>query len=317
MEFCEPKEASVSGSGIVSITTERPDAPAGASFALVIEFEKGARDPGRVFRAADAMIRSFQELDHTLCASVDPKIEPIMLLEDIEAGSIKAWLGQALTLVEDDALKTLDWKPLVGRYLVRAKYAVIRWSNQEAPGLDLLGLARELATIASETDVKHMPDYAPPALQSLASTIKQIDAAKDVLGPGDGMLLEGPDSGPIRFNLSVRWDQSELENLAIKEKTRFDKIPMTLIVKRPDYLGNSKWDFRLGKKPISAKIEDVEWLHYFQTRNVDVRPGDALRCLVTVEHSYGFDNELINEEHVVTKVEGVLANQLKQSNLDL
>ena len=45
-----------------------------------------------------------------------------MVLEEIETGSIKIWLGNQLNRVDDDALKKLDWKPLVGKYLVRAKY---------------------------------------------------------------------------------------------------------------------------------------------------------------------------------------------------
>ena len=307
----------MSGGASISIGTEKPPAPAGAAFALVIEFEKVAADPGRVFRAADAMIRAFQGLDRALCASVDAKIEPIMLLEDVEAGSIKAWLSQVLVRTDDEALKTLDWRPLVGRYLVRAKYAVIRWSNKDRPGLDLLGLAKELATLASETDVRHMPDYAPPDLQNLAETMQRIDEVKDILGSGDGMLLEEPGSDPVRFNLSVRWDQKELESLAVKDTTKFENMPMTLIVKRPDYLGTSKWDFRFGKKSISARIEDVNWLSDFQSRQIDVRPGDALRCLVTIEHRYGFDNEMISENHVITKVDGVSPNQLKQDNLNM
>lgn len=263
------------------------------------------------------MIRALQELDHTLCASVDSHIEPVMLLEDIEAGSIKAWLANQLKRVDDEGLKTLDWKPIVGRYLVRAKYAFIRWSNKEGPDGGLLGLAREIRTIAQETDVKHLPDYAPPSVQDLANSAKKIDQAKDFLLAGDGISLESPDEGKVGFNLSVRWTQEELEQFAVKEITKFENMPMTLIVKRPDYLGQSKWDFRFGKKPISAKIEDRTWLDAFQSRRIDVRPGDALKCRVTIEHKYGYDNELIAEEHTVTKVDGVAENQLSQTNLDL
>jgi hypothetical protein len=50
---------------------------------------------------------------------------------------------------------------------------------------------------------------------------------------------------------------------------------------------------------------------------VDVRPGDALKCLATIEYKYGFDNELLEEEYTVTKVEDVLVNQLQQGSLGL
>lgn len=304
-------------SGIVAIATEPPAAPPDASFALVIDFQKGTSNPQRVFQAADAMIRALQDMDHTLCVSVDSHIEPIMLLEDIEAGSIKAWLGNQLKRADDEGLKTLDWKPLVGRYLVRAKYAFIRWSNKEGPEGGLLGLAREIRTIAQETDVRHLPDYAPPSVQDLANAARRIDQAKDFLLPSDSMSLESRDEGKVGFNLSVRWNIEELEQFAIKETTKFEKMPMTLIVKRPDYLGKSKWDFRHGKTPVSANIEDRNWLDDFQSRKMDIRPGDALRCLVTIEHKYGYDNELISQEYLITKVESVAKNQLRQGGLDL
>jgi hypothetical protein len=290
------------GGGSVSIGTERPTAPPEASFALVIDFEKCAPNPGRVFQAADAMIRALEQLDRTLCAAADSHITPIMLLEDIEAGSIKAWLGNQLNRIEDEALKTLDWKPLIGRYLVRAKYAVIRWSNKDGGDGSLIGLARELQTIGQEADIRHLPDYQPPSLQDLSQAAKRIDEAKGILGPNDKMHLDSADEGTVEFNLSVRWTPEELDDLAVKETTKFENMPMTLIVKRPDYLGKSKWDFRFGKKPISARIDDTEWLKAFQDRQKDVRPGDALRCLVTIEHKYGYDNELIVEDHIITKV---------------
>ncbi len=303
--------------GRIEIGTRPPAPPAGAAFALVIDFEKGTPNPQRVFKAADAMITAFQSLDRTLCAAVDSKIEPVMMLEDIEAGSIKAWLGNQLTRIDDDGLKTLDWKPLVGKYLVRAKYAVIRWSNREDVSGDILHLAREIRAIAAETDVKHLPDYAPPSIQELVDGVKGIDVAKGFLSTQDKMSLSSDDEGSVDFNLSIRWDEQELLDLSVKETTTFEKMPMTLIVKRPDYLGKSKWDFRFGKKTLSAKIEDQDWLIRFQSRDVDVRPGDALKCLATIAHKYGFDNELISEDYTVTRVESVLINEIRQDSLPL
>jgi hypothetical protein len=303
------------GGGTVEIGTRPPGPPSGAAFAIEIKFQKGTENPSRIFQAADVMIRALQGLDQTLCVAVDPHIEPVMVLEDVEASSIRVWLASALSRVDDGALRDIDWKPLIGRYLVRAKYAVIRWTNKEGEESGLLGLAREIRTIAVETDVKLLPDYAPPSIQELSLAARKIDDAKGVLLPSDKMTFLSPEEEPLDFNLTIRWTPEELSELAVKETTTFEKMPVTLIVKRPDYLGRSKWDFRHGKKPLQAKIDDEGWLLDFQTRKVDVRPGDALRCLVTIEHKYGFDNELISEDYVVTKVERVLENQITQGGL--
>jgi hypothetical protein len=68
---------------------------------------------------------------------------------------------------------------------------------------------------------------------------------------------------------------------------------------------------------ISARIEDEAWLERFQSRQIDVRPGDALHCDVRIEHLYGHDNELISERYAIVKVRAVLADSFRQQELDL
>lgn len=304
-----------SGDGIIGIGTSQPAPPPDSSFALRIEFEPGTANPQRIFQAATLMIQAFQALDRSLCQSIDSKIEPTMVLEDIEASSVKIWLKNILERVDDEALKKLDWKPLIGKYLVRAKYAYIAWSNKEHEGQGLLELAKELQAIGQEVDIKHIQDVSPPSINELAEVTKIVDEAKQLLLPTDRISYIPKDEPPIFFNLTARWTEEELSALSVKETTKSQNMPLTLIVKRPDYLGKSKWEFRFGKKPVSAKIEDELWLTEFQNRRVDIRPGDAIRCIVTIEYKYGYDNELIDEEYTITAVKGVVENQLKQLDL--
>jgi hypothetical protein len=77
------------------------------------------------------MIRALQRLDATLVEAIDSKIEPLMVLEEIESGSLVVWLKNILTATDDEALKKLDWKPAVGKYLVRAKHVYIRWATEK------------------------------------------------------------------------------------------------------------------------------------------------------------------------------------------
>lgn len=297
------------------ITTRKPSPPDDADFAIEINFQRGEANPQRIFRAADRMIQALQRVDSALCASVDSNIKPLMMLEDIEAGSIRVWLKSALEAIDDQAIKDMDWRPAIGKYLVRGKYAYIRWANKTDPDTTLFDLAKDLRSIAEETDIRHFPDYAPPPVSELAESVKQIESAKDELVEGDSIRYISKEDGPLDFDLAASWDEEELTDILVMETTKFENMPMNLIVKKPDYLGSSKWDLRHGRRPIMASIEDVDWLASFQQRQVDVRPGDALKCLVTVEHNYGYDNELISESHTITKVEAVLENQIAQSEL--
>lgn len=264
-----------------------------------------------MFSAINDFIKACEKLDAELAHGIDTNIETVLLLEDIEAGSIRVWLRNALGAVEDDALKKLDWKPVVGKYLVRAKYAVIRWIDDESTPKSLPALAKELQAIAAETDVRHLPDYQAPAPAALLDAVRDFQSVKDRLLPGDTAKYIPKEGDALEMNLSVRWDVESIEAMAVKETLQFPPAPMILAVKKPDYLGDSKWELRHGKRTISAKIEDIAWLKRFQGREVDVRPGDALKCEVKIEHLYGHDNELLTERYTITRVDDVLADMFK------
>lgn len=296
--------------------TSRPPVPPKADFAFEIDFLKGEGSASRVFAATHDFIKACEALDHELVQSIDANIETIMVLEDIEIGSIKTWLRTALHAVEDDALKDLDWKKQVGAYLVKAKYAVIRWTEQEDAPAQLPALRQEIQRIASETDVRHFPDYLPPSPAALVNAMRDIQGVKERLIDGDRATMITP-TGEIEMNLSIRWPIEDIEALAVARTIEQPEARMILAVKKPDYLGTSKWELRHGKRTVQAKIEDDVWLRRFQNRQIDVRPGDALQCIVRIEHLYGHDNELLSERYTITGVEAVLVDRYVADELPL
>ena len=197
--------------------------------------------------------------------------------------SLKMYLINTVRAVNDQALKDIDWKPLVGIYLVKCKYLVLRWIEDDETPRSLPQLGRELQKIAAETDVRRIPDYTPVGPSALINAIRDFERVKDHLVEGDRASMVIPDGEHIDFNLSTRLDVDDIEALEIKEIQVHSVASMVLIVRKPDYLGTSMWDLRHGKHPISAKIEHEEWLGEFQNRKVDVRPGDALKCTVRIE----------------------------------
>lgn len=299
---------------VISTSDSDPGRPEDADFAIVIDFKKGADSPTRVFSAASDLIKSFEGLDKVLTRSIDSNISPVMMLEDVEVGSLKVWLKNALRSTDDQALKDLDRRPAVGKYLVRAKYIVLRWIDQDDAPRNLQDLRRDLRDIASETNVRHLPDYAPPDPAGLIDIAKQIQDAKKQLGPDDRIFFDGSE-GPVELDLTVDIDPEELTKLATKETIKMPPAEMILAVKKPDYLGNSKWDLRHGKRSIPVRMEDDSFLESFQGRKRDVRPGDALRCKVTVEMRYGYDNELLSETYAVNEVIEVLEDSAGQDDL--
>ncbi|MFN8694376.1 MAG: hypothetical protein ACK5XX_08240 [Holosporales bacterium] len=297
------------------VLSKKPPKKPQADFAFSIDFQKGEGSASRVFAATHEFIRACEKLDRELVSMIDANIETVLVLEDIEVGSIKTWLRSVLVTADDSALRELDRKKIVGEYLVKAKYAYLQWSENENPERDLPTLSRELQRIATEANIRRLPHYRPPTPAALLDVAKDIQSAKQQLLEGKDKAMFITEQGSLEMKLSMRWDIESLEALAVRETIKQPNLTLVLIVKKPDYLGDSRWELRLGKRNIQAHIEDVDWLKRFQAREIDVRPGDALRCDVTQEHLIGHDNELLSERYIVTRVREVLVNRYNQGSL--
>ena len=79
--------------------------PSDADFSFRIVFAKGLGDPRRIFDAASELIDGFEAIDEAVTGSVDVQIRPLMVLEDIEAGSIRVFLKTLLQSIDDKALR--------------------------------------------------------------------------------------------------------------------------------------------------------------------------------------------------------------------
>src|ERR1035437_1218465 len=97
-----------------------------SAFALTVDFVKGKGDPSRPFRTMVSLIEALGRFDRDLVKSVDFTIEPVLLLENVEAGSIRSWFISILRSSDDAALSSGDWKRVVGEYTVKGKYALLR-----------------------------------------------------------------------------------------------------------------------------------------------------------------------------------------------
>ena len=170
-------------------------------------------------------------------------------------------------------------------YSLAAKYTFVEWVTDEEerqkPG-SLADLRKRFMRLAAQTDLKKIPAYGAPTAAELIGSAEDMANALAKLDERDKAEFISTE-GTIKFDLRQKWDALELADLAVKETNTAPPSPMILAVRRPDYLGETQWEFRHGKRTIRAKIEDTNWLARFQDRRVDVRPGDALRCLVRQE----------------------------------
>jgi len=273
---------------------------------LKIDFEKSS-SPADVFAIATDLVRSFEEFDRAILGSINSKIKSKMVLEDVEIGSLKVFLRNVLVGLEDDAVKSLDWKQQVGKYALKAKYKAIKWLDQkieEDEKPKLADLTEEIGKLAEETDVNYLPDYAPIKQSRLAQSLDIFQRAKQKLKENETITIT-LDESEYRVKTRGEWMPSTFAE-PDSEQELHNESDLLLVIKKPDFLGNSRWEFRHGKSYIRAAIEDDEWLSRFQQGQFPVKPGDALKVRVIFINKYDKNGKLIEAISKITKVYGVI-----------
>lgn len=279
--------------------------PADADFSFRIIFEKGIGDPRRIFDAASELIDGFEELDAAVTGAVDSSIRPLMVLEDIEAGSIRVFLSSLLKRIDDKALNEGEYKKAIGPALVDAKYAAIAYldKDRDQAEKDQDDLREMLRKLATGSDLRPLGDYPPIHPAKLVAALDTIQDAKRLLGPKDKLLLESPDRKSYEVDLTKTWDPAEIikSEKTTTEKESYGEIILT--IRKPDMTGGTKWQFTRGRYPLSAHIEDNNWLDRFHNRQVPgLQSGDAMRCKVRFTYVFDENGTMIEEKIDVVEV---------------
>lgn len=287
------------------------------SFEIKVDFERGAGDPARVFRTMSGLIEAIQSLDNHLAISINVSIQSKLILEDIEVGSIKAKLKNIIEAIPDEPLKKGEIKQLVGHFLYMAKHKVIDWCSEKKEIKDreeLKQLEGDILQLAEKTDINHLPAYAPIKTETLLADINLIQESLQYLGEGDNAVYTSPE-GLSKFNPKLSVSQNMVRDILTRETIQTTGIRI-LKVKKPDYLGISKWSFKYMGHPIEASISDANWLSRFQNRMELVQPGDSIKANVQEIVSYGYDGEIVHTDYEVLEVIEVLhAPQIVQGDL--
>ena len=283
-------------------------APFDVDFGIEIEFKPNTPDPARVYRSMTALIEACQSIDIDLAGSINPRIRPVLFLENIQTGSLTTFLRSALESVDDDALKGLEWKKLVGAYLVRAKRIMVNYLEdretiQGSP--EIYDLQAVIADAAAQTGAVRVPEYKALPVAKVANAVRLISDGTTPLGPDDQATYLSPE-GSVGINKSFRVTSERIEEV-LTQTTIVTPRDMILKVKKPDFLGDSMWDFRWDGKKLPAKVLDSGWLAEFHRGNVTLHPGDALDVAVEEIVKYGYDQEVLATHYKINLVRRIIS----------
>lgn len=268
-----------------------------------IEFERGTGDPTRIFRAMAGLIESTQLLDSHLALSIGANVRTSLVLQDVEAASLKSRLQTIIEEIPDEAIKNGEVKKVIGHFLYKAKHKILDWCSERDSikgRQEIKQLESDIHQLAVESDIKLLPAYASIETGTLLSDINSIKGALDCLENHDNATFKTP-LGTSTYNPALTISDEVVRELITRE-TIPSEGERILKVKKPDYLGTSKWGFKYGGHMIDAKVSDVSWLTRFQTNQEIVQPGDSLRVMLREEISYGYDNEIVHKDYDVKEV---------------
>lgn len=204
--------------------------------------------------------------------------------------------------IPDDALKDADVKKLIGHYLLKAKYAAIRWLDEpEEDHRKIADLTEEVARLARETDLRRLPDYPPPNPARLAQPLDRFQEAKAKFDRNESLTITlGREDYEVRLDRT--WLPSERLDEGGSEKELVNEQDIFLIIATPVFIGNAKWSFKHGRKALSLRIDDEGWIKDFRSGRYPIKPGDALRVRLRGTHRYDGKGNLIGSEEIIVKV---------------
>ena len=266
---------------------------------LVVEVTSGngakTPDAASVQRLREAVEASYR----ALAGQVAIELETVAVLEELAKRSLSLWLR--VHAKGDGALADTSDASLL-KFLARGTLAIIAWMDG-SPTLQLADLQQAIRVLAWGTSIT---TTAHPVLPTSAELVKAIAAwqkAKASL-PSDDKVRIVTNNGSADLDISKRI--ADPRTLLLARKLVNHSADMIFVVEMPDYQGTGEWRLKHGETRTIALAEPGTLLDKFYRRELDVRPGDALRCKVDFETSYGPDHEVLAERYRIVEIVEVL-----------
>jgi hypothetical protein len=276
-------------------------------FCVHIQFRKETARPQRILTIASTFIDTLEGLDRLLATSISSSLHPVFVLENIETGSIKLWIKQAIEAVDDDALKDMSLRKQIGHYLVKGKYALLEkmgYHKSLPPKQELETLSHDLHGMAEKTGLQALNCYRHVTPVELAQQAQAISIILTMLQEKEAINF-ACDAGDTRLTNDIKITDEAVNTLFVAREIE-NHTTLILRVRRPDFLGSARWEFRYNKASFSARFGDEEWLKEYQKGEIDIRPGDALEVVLLEKTAYSAQGEVVKEEKIVEKVLNVI-----------
>jgi hypothetical protein len=232
-----------------------------------------------------------------LAGSVPIELETVAVLEEVAKRSLSMWLR-----VDAGKDGAGDGDGSLLKFLARGMLAIVAWMDG-SPTLQLADLQQAIRVLAWGTSITTTAHPVLPSAADLVDAITAWQKAKAGFESGDAVRIF-TNNGSAELDLSKRIEEPKV--LLLSRKLTNHSADMIFVVEMPDYQATRQWQLKHGDTRTTAYCEPGTLLDRFYKRELDIRPGDALRCKVDFETSYGPDHEVLTERYRIVEILEVL-----------
>jgi hypothetical protein len=284
------------------------------SFEIKLEFSPNTEDPSRLFRSFASLIDGISQYDSFIAQTAHSSVSNKIILNDIEKGSLIAKLYNSLIINESEKIDTIKDDKSIASYIDKSRVLGLRFIEAESSNIeDLEKLANDIEKIADETGIKNTFHYSPPNILELAKSINVVAQSSNKLTDEENFQISSEEESGITITKDSKLINIEEVENALTEQTIENTTTHFYKIKKPDFLGDSAWEFKQGNKSPKAKILDKKWLDKFLTGKEVVVPGDSLQVNVKAVHKYNKNGYLISEKIEIIEVISVIHNRSNES----
>jgi hypothetical protein len=214
-----------------------------------------------------------------------------------------------LIISQDGQIDDTPESEKIEEYIEESRAETLKFiADKKSSVKDLENLKNTISEIASQKELTESFNYAELDLLKLAKSINSINNSTDKLNTNESFELKSENT--VVKEIVAGTNKIDIEDVeeALTENEIVNESEMFYLIKKPDFLGDSAWNFKHGTKSVTVKILHQEWLEEFHSGKVPVVPGDSLNVLVRQTSKYNRNGYLISDKLEIIKVISVIHN---------
>jgi len=279
---------------------------------------KERKSPVEAFNELRDIFKAFSDIDKLFVSNIDKSLTLEYSLEDVEFGSIRTRIAHILKEIPDEAIKDFDWKKLLGHFLLKLKYIILK-ALENTKELSSKGQIEamnvEIEKEKKATFKSHQIISTEVNIYLLLAVIEPLLVLTSKLKDGESVQYQSQ-YGSAHIDNTVTIDKAKIL-WEIGDRTFENETLAILKIKKIDMLSKDPiWNFKHINKNLTAQITDTDWLRKYHNREFSLLPEDALKVRLRTIYVNNKDGKIIKPSYEIVKVIGVISpNKLNDEKL--